>query len=177
MPNQRTWLAGHRLPWLLVAILAIALDQGSKYLAELLLDYARPVAWLPVLDMTLHYNRGAAFSFLSDAGGWQRWFFTGLAVAVSGYLFVWLLRLPRGQGLLSLALSLVLGGAVGNLIDRLRLGHVVDFISVHWGSAYFPTFNIADAAITVGAGCLILDTLMNPHEHRKQEVKTDNEHD
>lgn len=151
--------------WLLVIVVAIVLDQYTKYLAESLLNYAQPVAWLPVLDMTLHYNRGAAFSFLNEAGGWQRWFFTALAFAVSGYLLVWLMKLRREQWLLSLALSLVAGGALGNVIDRIRFGHVVDFISVHWGSSYFPTFNVADAAITVGAACLILDMLLNPEQH------------
>ncbi len=154
--------------WLLVILVVIALDQYSKHLAESLLDYARPVEWLPVLDMTLHYNRGAAFSFLSEAGGWQRWFFTALAFAVSGYLVIWLMRLRREQWLLSLALALVAGGAIGNVIDRLRFGHVVDFISVHWGSSYFPTFNIADAAITIGAACMILDMLLNPEPSDEQ---------
>ncbi|MBD2858713.1 lipoprotein signal peptidase [Spongiibacter sp. KMU-158] len=156
----------HRTVWLLVLLAAVALDQYTKQLAESLLNYAQPVEWLSVLDMTLHYNRGAAFSFLNDAGGWQRWFFTALAFAVSGYLLVWLMKLHREQWLLSLALSLVAGGAIGNVIDRIRFGHVVDFISVHWGNSYFPTFNIADAAITVGAACMILDMLINPQQHK-----------
>lgn len=151
-----------RLYWLLLVVVLIVVDQLSKYLADSQLVYGQPNALLPVLDITLHYNPGAAFSFLSDAGGWQRWFFTAIAVLVSGYLLVWLMRLTPSQRLLSAALSLVLSGAIGNLVDRLLHGHVIDFISVHWGSAYFPTFNIADSAITVGAILLVLDTVISP---------------
>lgn len=151
-----------RMWWMGLVVLTIVIDQITKIWADGQLTYAQPVYVLPVLDITLHYNPGAAFSFLSNAGGWQRWFFTVISLLVSGYLLVWLLKLPRAQTMLSMALSLVLGGAVGNLIDRLRLGHVIDFISVHWGNAYFPTFNIADAAITIGAILLILDTFLHP---------------
>jgi signal peptidase II len=151
-----------RLAWFLVVLAVVAVDQISKYFADGALQYAQPQHILPVLDITLHYNRGAAFSFLSDAGGWQRWFFTVIALAVSVYIAVWLQRLQRQQWLLSLALALILGGALGNLWDRLMLGHVIDFISVHWGKHYFPTFNIADAGISVGAALLVLDMFLNP---------------
>ncbi|MBQ0796613.1 signal peptidase II [Zhongshania sp.] len=151
-----------RVFWLLIAVAVIVLDQISKYFADSNLDYASPIEILPVLDITLHYNRGAAFSFLSDAGGWQRWFFSVIALAVSAYICIWLMRLQRQQWLLSLALALVLGGAVGNLWDRMYYGHVIDFISVHWGTSYFPTFNIADAGISVGACLLLLDMVLNP---------------
>jgi signal peptidase II len=104
---------------------------------------------------------GAAFSFLASASGWQRWLFIALAVAVSIGIIVWMLRLQRNaHALLSCGLALVLGGAVGNVIDRIRLGHVVDFIHFHWDRAYFPAFNVADSAITVGAACLLLDALL-----------------
>lgn len=155
-----------RVFWLLVAVAVIVLDQITKYFANSNLEYASPVEILPVLNITLHYNRGAAFSFLSDAGGWQRWFFTVIALAVSTYICVWLMRLQRKQWLLSLALALVLGGALGNLWDRMYLGHVVDFISVHWGPSYFPTFNIADAGISVGAALLLLDMVLNPEPQK-----------
>ena len=106
------------------------------------------------------HNVGAAFSFLAGASGWQRWFFILLSSGVSVALTVWLLRLPRtARSLLALGLSLVLGGALGNVIDRIRLGSVVDFIHFHWNQAYFPAFNVADSAITVGAACLLLDAL------------------
>ena len=112
-------------------------------------------------NLTLQHNTGAAFSFLHDAGGWQRWFFAGVAVAISGALAVWLYRMPRGQWLLALGLGLILGGALGNLWDRLALGYVVDFISVHYGGRYFPAFNLADSAISVGAAAMLLDTFTN----------------
>jgi signal peptidase II len=151
-----------RFFWLLVAVTVIVLDQITKYFANTMLDYASPVEIFPVLNITLHYNPGAAFSFLSDAGGWQRWLFSVIALAVSAYICVWMMRLRREQWLLSLALALVLGGALGNLWDRLYLGYVIDFVSVHWGDSYFPTFNIADAGISVGACLLLLDMVVNP---------------
>jgi signal peptidase II len=148
--------------WMLVVVAVIAIDQVTKYFANTMLAYAEPHTLLPVLDITLHYNRGAAFSFLSDAGGWQRWFFTVIALGVSIYIGIWLQRLKREQWLLSFALALVLGGALGNLWDRVWFGYVIDFISVHWDHHYFPTFNIADAAISVGAVLLLLDMFLNP---------------
>ncbi|MBM7424007.1 signal peptidase II [Spongiibacter marinus] len=150
-----------RLLWGIFAAVIVLVDQITKVWADASLVYGQPNPVLPVLDITLHYNPGAAFSFLSDAGGWQRWFFTVISAAVSVYLLVWLMKLRRQQWLLSMALTLVLGGALGNLWDRVRLGHVIDFISVHWGNAYFPTFNIADAAISVGAVLLIIDTFIH----------------
>ena len=144
---------------LLLALLVIGLDQWTKGLAQASLEYGRPLGVLPVLDFSLHYNPGAAFSFLSSAGGWQRWFFSAVAVAVSVLLVVWLSRLRAGEWLLGLSLSLILGGALGNLWDRLALGHVVDFISVHYGGAYFPAFNLADSAITLGATLMIVDVI------------------
>ena len=107
-------------------------------------------------------NTGAAFSFLSGAGGWQRWVFVGLALAVSAAILVWLTRLPaRGRGLLAASLALVMGGALGNVIDRLSRGYVIDFVRVHYQQWYFPAFNVADSAITIGAGLLILDNLLD----------------
>jgi len=111
------------------------------------------------------HNAGAAFSFLAGASGWQRWFFVGLG-ALAALFIVWMLRSHGGQRLFSWALALILGGAVGNVIDRLLHGHVVDFIQVHYGSAYFPSFNIADSAITVGAVLLILDELLRVRRAR-----------
>jgi signal peptidase II len=154
LPERRS-----ALRWLLLAVLVIVLDQISKAAASHFLEYARPVALLPWFDLTLHHNSGAAFSFLSNAGGWQRWLFAALAIAVSVMLVLWLWRLPPSQRLLALGLALVLGGALGNLVDRLWLGYVVDFISVHYRGHYFPTFNIADAAISCGAAAVLLDGL------------------
>ena len=119
---------------------------------------AERVRVLPVLDIILTYNTGAAFSFLADASGWQRWLFVLLALGVSAALIVWMRRLSaRIHGLLACGLALIVGGALGNMIDRLTTGRVVDFIHVHWGRAYFPAFNIADSAITIGAALLLLD--------------------
>jgi signal peptidase II len=150
---QRT----HPAAWLWLSVVVIALDQATKFLATRFLDLYERVEVLPVLDFTLLHNTGAAFSMLAGASGWQRWFFIGLAGVVSVLLTAWIWRIPRGDKLLPLALALILGGAIGNVIDRLWHGYVVDFIHVHWGDAYFPAFNIADSAITVGAALLILD--------------------
>ena len=145
--------------WYALALSVLIADQATKALASKELLYAVPQEVFFWLNMTLHHNQGAAFSFLSDAGGWQRWFFAVLAVAVSATLVVWLRQLTQQQRWLAFGLSLVLGGAIGNLVDRLRLGYVVDFISVHYDTWYFPTFNIADAAISVGAALIVIDSI------------------
>src|SRR5690606_13699878 len=147
------------LIWLWLSVVVIALDLLSKWVAESSLSLYQQV---PVIDglfsFTLAYNTGAAFSFLSDAGGWQRWFFIAIAVGVSIMLLLWLARLGRGKWLEAVALALILGGALGNLYDRIVHGHVVDFILVHrQQSWFFPAFNIADSAITVGAVLMIAD--------------------
>jgi signal peptidase II len=147
--------------WLLLSVFVVVADQISKaYIAGHYLEFEF-IRILPVLDITCMHNVGAAFSFLASASGWQRWLFIGLAVVVSIGITIWLLRLPRGtQPLLAAGLALVLGGALGNVIDRIRLGYVIDFIHCHWDRAYFPAFNVADSAITVGAACLLLDALL-----------------
>ena len=145
------------LPWLWLSLLVIVLDQLTKQLA---LDTLSLHDAVPVIDgllnWTLTYNYGAAFSFLSDASGWQRWFFSALAVLISGVLAAWLWRLPRHDWRQALPFALIIGGALGNLVDRLRFGYVVDFIDVYQGGWHFPAFNIADSAISVGAVLLIL---------------------
>lgn len=149
----------YSLYWYGLALLVVVLDQYTKGLAQSALEYGRPREVFSWFNLTLQYNTGAAFSFLSDAGGWQRYFFSVVAVVISAVLVVWLYRMPRQQRLLALALALILGGALGNVWDRLLLGHVVDFISVHYGGRYFPAFNIADSAISVGAALMIFDSL------------------
>ncbi|MBT3411087.1 MAG: lipoprotein signal peptidase [Halieaceae bacterium] len=144
----------------------VLLDQYTKTLATESLVYARPVEVFSWFNLTLQHNTGAAFSFLSDAGGWQRWFFTVVAVVISGVLTVWLFMAPRAHWLLGLSLALILGGAIGNVWDRVALGYVVDFISVHYQGWYFPAFNIADSAITVGAICMLLDSFFNRHSEQ-----------
>ncbi len=145
-----------QLRWLWLSGGVIACDQAAKQAAEALLVAHQPVGVLPFFDWYLTYNTGAAFSFLADAGGWQRWLFTVLALVISGIIVQWLRTLQRGETLTAIALALILGGAIGNLIDRLVFGHVIDYIQVWLGSYPFPAFNIADAAISVGAALLIL---------------------
>jgi signal peptidase II len=125
------------------------------------------VTVLPVLEITRLHNTGAAFSFLADAAGWQRWLFTALALIVSIVLTLWLSRIERSAKVLACAVALILGGALGNVIDRLRLGHVIDFIYAHWDQHYFPAFNIADSAICVGAGLLLLDAWLSGRRVQK----------
>ena len=150
---------GNCLVWLWLSALAIVLDLGIKYVASNTLSYAQPVEVLPIFDLTLLHNTGAAFSFLADAGGWQRWVFAVIALVVSVMLVLWLRKTPRNQWWLGLGLSMVLGGAIGNLYDRLVHGYVVDYLSFHYAGWYFPAFNLADVCITVGAGLLIIDML------------------
>ncbi|MEA3197008.1 MAG: signal peptidase [Gammaproteobacteria bacterium] len=147
--------------WLLLSAFVVLADQVSKmYIVRHFLQFEF-TRILPVLDITCIHNVGAAFSFLASASGWQRWLFIGLAVVVSVGIIVWMFRLPRNANvLLTAGLALVLGGAIGNVIDRIRLGFVIDFIHFHWDRAYFPAFNVADSAITVGAACLLLDALV-----------------
>jgi len=148
-----------RLVWLWLSVLVIAFDQATKHYFEANFSLYQKVDVIPgYFAWTLAYNTGAAFSFLADHGGWQRWLFAVIAVGVSVVLVVWLKRLKANETWLAVALALVLGGALGNLYDRVVLGHVVDFILVHWQNRwYFPAFNIADSAITVGAVMLALD--------------------
>jgi signal peptidase II len=143
--------------WL--SFLVVVVDQATKYLAEALLIMHQPVPVLPWFNLMLTYNTGAAFSFLADAGGWQRWFFLGLGSAVSIGLVIWLTRLKPEEKGLAVALALILGGAVGNLIDRAWLGQVIDFIQLYYDRWYWPAFNIADSAITLGATLLVVDSL------------------
>lgn len=152
------------MKWLWLSAAIILLDQLSKGLAEYLLVFHQPVPVLPSFNLTLTYNTGAAFSFLAGAGGWQRWFFLILSASVSVALVFWLNRLKTGETWLAAALSLILGGAVGNLIDRAWLGHVIDFIQVYYDRWYWPAFNVADSAITVGAVLLIFDSLLRKRE-------------
>ena len=159
--------------WLWLTALVIGLDQLTKIWAESVLSAAPPIHLVPHLDLRLAYNAGAAFSFLSDAGGWQRWFFVVLAVVVTLVLLVWLARLSARDKLTATGLALVIGGALGNLIDRVAYGHVIDFIDVYWdASLHWPAFNIADSAISVGAVMLIIDSIKH-HESKNQSEKDD----
>ena len=161
------FLVPHHPPvrWLLLGLLVLIADQFTKLLV---LYYLRPyerIDLLPVLNITLLFNKGAAFSMLAGANGWQQWLFVLLALVFSAAIMVWLRRLPaRGQAWLAAGLALILGGALGNAVDRVWHGHVIDFIQVHWHSTwYFPTFNLADSAITIGAIIAAADALFHKH--------------
>jgi len=149
-----------QLKWLWLSVAALILDFVTKQMAQHFLTFAQPVYVLPIFDLTLLYNKGAAFSFLANESGWQRWFFTVIALSVSSVMTVWLMKLKANEKWLAAALALVIGGAIGNLYDRIAYGHVVDFIHVHWDEHYFPAFNIADSAITLGAIMLLIDSLL-----------------
>ena len=145
--------------WLWLSLLVILLDQGTKQLVEHSLALYESVPVVPFFNIVLVYNEGAAFSFLSDPGGWQRWLFAGLAVVVTLVLIAWISRLGRDDRWLAIALSLVVGGAVGNLIDRVLYGHVIDFLDFYYGQWHWPAFNVADSAIFVGVVLMLIDAM------------------
>ena len=163
------------LKWLGVSLVVIILDQVTKSAAVNNLVLFQPVNIFPGFNFTLMYNEGAAFSFLSDASGWQRWFFTVVAVVVSIAIVFWLKSLPAEQRVTALSLSLILGGAIGNVWDRILLGHVVDFIDVYYAEHHWPAFNIADSAISVGAVLLIIDSLRQARHEKNSKI--DDSHD
>jgi signal peptidase II len=146
------------LKWLGLSLFAILLDQGTKLAVDGSMKLYQSIPVLPFFKLTYVHNTGAAFSFLSEAGGWQRWFFAGLALAISCVIAVWLARLKQHETLLAVALSLVLGGAIGNLIDRLAYGYVIDFLDVYYQTWHWPAFNIADSAITLGVILMLLES-------------------
>jgi signal peptidase II len=174
MSNPRWFgLSAGAANWLWLSVIVIAADQWTKYLITDSYEEFEGFVLLPVLEIIRLHNEGAAFSMLSNAGGWQRWLFTALALVVSAVILIWLRRLPgEGKKLLAAGLSLVLGGALGNVIDRVVWGHVIDFIRVHYDpwSFDFPAFNVADSAITVGAILLILENLLD-HARAKRAAR------
>ena len=144
--------------WLWVSALVIILDQVSKVWITNHFFYHESLALLSVFNLVLEHNTGAAFSFLNDAGGWQRWLFTAIAVTAAVWI-TWLLRKHQQEKLFCFALALILGGALGNLIDRVAYGYVVDFLDFYWNTYHFPAFNVADSAITCGAALLLWESL------------------
>ena len=167
MAGRRTFgsASASMLPWLALALLIVMADQFTKVL---ILGYYQLGDSTPVtgfFNIVRVHNSGAAFSFLAGAGGWQRWFFTGIGVIATLFI-LWMLKSHSGQKLFSFALACILGGAVGNVIDRMLHGYVVDFLDFYWRSSHFPAFNIADAAITIGAIALILDEILRVRRAR-----------
>jgi signal peptidase II len=155
------------LRWLWITLAVIVLDQGTKLWVVNTMELYESINVLPVFDIYRTFNPGAAWSMFADAGGAQRWVFSVLAVAVSIGLVVWLRRLALStHAMLISGLTLILGGAIGNVIDRIRLGHVIDFVLVYWNTARFPAFNVADAAITIGAALVILDSIREGRRER-----------
>ena len=157
------------LKWIWLAIVVIVLDQLTKYIASSSLEMYQPVAVMPMFNWTLMHNTGAAFSFLHDAGGWQRWFFAVIAIVVSVVIVLWIKRLQQHEKLQAIALSLILGGAIGNVIDRIWLGYVVDFIDVYYQNWHWPAFNIADSAIVIGVGLIIIDSIREYRTEKKAQ--------
>lgn len=146
------------LVWLWLTLLVLVIDQGSKQWVANSMELFDSIKLLPIFSITYVHNPGAAFSFLADQGGWQRWFFTLIAFAASIVFAVWLAKTPKNQTVLSIALALMLSGAVGNLIDRVLFGYVIDFIDFHWAGYTFPAFNIADSSIFIGAVFMVFDS-------------------
>ncbi|MGH8822295.1 MAG: signal peptidase II [Rhodoferax sp.] len=157
--------SGGLLPWLGLALIVLILDQFTKMLIMEFYRLGDGSVVTSFFNIVRAQNTGAAFSFLAAASGWQRWLFTGIGVAAA-LLIVALLRSHAGQKLFSFALAVILGGAVGNVVDRLRHGYVVDFLDFHWHGVHFPAFNLADSAITLGAACLILDEILRVRRSR-----------
>jgi len=150
------------LIWLWISALVIVIDQATKRVVDTTMQLYQSIELIPCFQLTYLRNQGAAFSFLSGAGGWQRWFFIGLAIIASVFICFWLKKLDRSQRWEAVAWSLVLGGALGNLIDRILYGYVIDFLDVYVGEWHWPAFNVADSAITVGVVMLLLDSFKTP---------------
>jgi signal peptidase II len=152
------------LNWLWLSFIVLVLDQATKRIVDTTMALQESIPLLPMFQLTYLRNQGAAFSFLSSAGGWQRWFFIALAIGASTLIFIWLKRLPKSRRFEACAWALVLGGALGNLIDRILYGYVIDFLDVFYGDWHWPAFNVADSAITVGVIMLFIDSLFGRPE-------------
>lgn len=152
------------LKWLFLSLIILILDQITKTWVSTHLSFNQPINILPYFDLRLLHNTGAAWSILADQGGWQRWFLSGLAIIVSIIIMIWLTRLDSKQRWLACALALILGGALGNVIDRIIYGYVVDFIDIYYQAWHWPAFNIADIGISIGAVMLLIDAIIFKHE-------------
>ena len=162
------------LQWLWLTIIFLVADQVTKYLAVNYIQPHETIEVMPFFNLVIRYNPGAAFSFLADAGGWQVFFFATISAVVSLGIIYWMYTIPAKNRWLSIALALILAGAIGNLIDRLMLGEVVDFIDWYYGSYHWPTFNVADSVILLGAAMMLLDGYVNPEEKSKTDKESKN---
>jgi signal peptidase II len=155
------------LRWLWLTLLCLVFDQVTKQWVVGVFNLYESFEVLPIFNITYVHNLGAAFSFLADQGGWQRWFFTAIAAIASIVFIIWLAKTPRSQTLLGIAFALMLSGAVGNLIDRVMFGYVIDFLDFHWAGNHFPAFNVADSMIFIGAAFMILDSFITKDDSKK----------
>ena len=173
------------LRWLWLTLLCLIIDQVSKHWVAGTFDYRETLSVLPFFNLTYVHNPGAAFSFLADQGGWQRWFFTAIAAIASIVFLVWMAKTPKQQRLLSISFALILSGAVGNLIDRVLFGYVIDFLDFHWAGFHFAAFNIADSVIFIGAALMIFESFTNKEDNQeankdanlKANIESQNESD
>ena len=158
------------LKWIWVTVVVVILDQLTKYIASSSLELYQQIAVMPMFNWTLLHNPGAAFSFLANEAGWQRWFFAAIALVVSVVIVLWIKKLKQHEKWQAIALALILGGAIGNVIDRIWLGYVVDFIQVYYQQWYWPAFNIADSAIFIGVAMIIIESI---REYRAEHKNTE----
>lgn len=170
MPKIFTTFNNSGLRWLWLTLLCLVVDQVTKQWVAGTFDYRETLPVLSFFSLTYVHNLGAAFSFLADQGGWQRWFFTIIATIACVVFTVWLAKTPKSQKMLGVAFALMLSGAMGNLIDRALFGYVIDFLDFHWSGTHFPAFNVADSVIFIGAALMILDSFKPEHSADKSEV-------
>ncbi len=157
------------LKWIWVTVIVVVLDQLTKYIASHSLELYQQIAVMPMFNWTLMHNPGAAFSFLANESGWQRWFFAAIAIVVSVVIVLWIKKLEQHEKWQAIALAMILGGAIGNVIDRIWLGYVVDFIQVYYQQWYWPAFNLADSAISVGVAMIIIESIREYRAERNMK--------
>jgi signal peptidase II len=168
MPKMMNYFSNTGLRWLWLTLLCLVTDQVTKQWVAGSFDYRESLAVLSFFNLTYVHNTGAAFSFLADQGGWQRWFFTAIATIASIVFIVWMAKTPKDQKVLGIAFSLMLSGALGNLIDRALFGYVIDFLDFHWAGYHFAAFNVADSMIFIGAALMILDSFTQADSSKEQ---------
>ncbi len=167
--SVKTLFSNSGLRWIWLAVIMLIVDQVSKQMVVAMMDYRESIAVIPFFNLTYVHNPGAAFSFLADQGGWQRWFFSGIAFVVSIVLVVWMAKTPKKDTFISIAFALILSGAIGNLIDRFMFGYVIDFLDFYVGDKHWPAFNIADSAIFIGAAMMLLESFKSEDNAKSEQ--------